>query len=166
MMFKIDPRIPEDGDSIFSVSQWLPTPLEKTFEFFSDARNLEQITPPFLSFRIVTPTPIEMRPGALIDYQLKLRGFPIQWRTEITEWEPQKGFTDVQLKGPYRKWVHRHDFREENGGTRVEDTIHYRVPGGPIINSLIVRPDLDKVFRYRQQMISQLLVAPQDELPS
>jgi len=159
MMFKIDPRIPEDGDSVFTVSQWVSTPLEKTFEFFSDARNLEQITPPFLSFRIITPTPIEMRPGALIDYQLKLRGFPIQWRTEITEWELLKGFTDVQLKGPYRKWVHRHDFHEEKGGTRVEDTIHYRVPGGYLIDQMIVRPDLDKVFGFRQRKISQLLVS-------
>ena len=97
------PRTPKDTDLIFTASQWLPTPLEETFAFFAEARNLERITPPFLSFRIVTPGLIEMYPGALIDYQLRVRGFPIGWQTEITAWDPPNGFTDVQLRGPYQK---------------------------------------------------------------
>ncbi len=161
MRFKIDHRKPEEGDSIITFSQWVPTPLDETFLFFSDARNLERITPPFLKFKILTPNPIDMRVGALIDYKLSLRGFPIRWRTEITEWNPQHGFTDIQLHGPYRKWVHNHEFSSERGGTRVEDTIHYLVPGGSIINRLIVRPDLYKVFAYRRDLISQILAADQ-----
>ncbi|MCY4234292.1 MAG: SRPBCC family protein [Bacteroidetes bacterium] len=163
--FKFDQRKPEDGDSIITFSQWVPTPLNETFLFFSNAQNLERITPPFLKFRILTPSPIEMRVGALIDYQLKLRGFPIKWRTEITEWEPQKGFTDIQIRGPYQKWVHRHQFAADNGGTLVTDTIHYLVPGGSLVNRLFVKPDLDKVFGYRREIIAQLLGPPQPNSP-
>ena len=149
MTSKIKLRESEDGDSVFSVNQWVPTPLETTFAFFSDARNLERITPPFLQFLITTPTPIEMQPGTLIDYKLKVRGVSIRWRTEITAWDPPHGFTDVQLRGPYRKWVHRHDFKAQDGGTYVEDTIHYRVPGGSLVDRLIVRPDIAKIFAHR-----------------
>ena len=104
---KAKPRTPKDTDLIFTTSQWLPTPLEETFAFFAEARNLERITPAFLSFRVVTPGHIEMHPGALIDYQLRVRGFPVSWQTEITDWDPPNGFTDVQLRGPYQKWIHR-----------------------------------------------------------
>ena len=157
MKSKIDIRAPQKGDSVFSTDKWLSVPLETTFEFFSDARNLEEITPPFLKFRIVTPAPIEMEPGALIDYQLKLRGIPLRWRTEIVDWDPPRGFTDVQLRGPYRKWVHRHDFKEENGGTLVSDTVHYRVPGGSLADRMFVRKDLIRIFAYRHTKIEVLL---------
>jgi len=167
MISKIDPRIPEEGDSVISITQWVSTPLKTTFAFFSDARNLERITPPFLNFRIITPTPIEMYAGTLIDYRLRLRGFPIRWRTEISVWDPPHGFTDIQLRGPYLKWVHRHDFSAENGGTRLTDTIHYRAPGGSLIDRLIVKPDLKKVFRYRYDRIEQILLRSHgDSIPA
>lgn len=98
-----------------------------------------------------------MRVGTLIDYRLQLRGIPVRWRTEITAWDPSRSFTDVQLRGPYRKWVHRHDFVEENGGTRVDDTVIYAVPGGALVDRLIVRPDLDRIFGYRRKAIRALL---------
>ena len=147
----------QDGDFVFSTSQWVPTSPDDTFAFFADARNLERITPPFLRFRIITPTPIQMRAGTVIDYRLRLRAFPIRWRTEITAWDPPRSFTDVQLRGPYRKWVHRHDFRAENGGTRLDDTVTYAVPGGPLVDLWIVRPELDRIFEYRRRVIVQLL---------
>lgn len=147
----------QDGDFVFSTSQWVPTPVGEVFAFFADAMNLERITPTFLRFRIVTPTPIQMRAGAVIDYRLRLRAFPIRWRTEITAWDPPRSFTDVQLRGPYRKWVHRHDFRAENGGTRLDDTVIYAVPGGPLVDRWIVRPELDRIFEYRRRVIGQLL---------
>ena len=145
------------GDRVLATSQWVPTPPYKTFAFFADAWNLEQITPPILRFRIITPAPIAMRMGTLIDYRLRLRGISVRWRTEITAWDPPRGFTDVQLRGPYRKWVHRHDFVEEDGGTRVNDTVTYAVPGGSLVDRLIVRPDLDRIFRYRCRGIRELL---------
>ena len=138
----------------------MPTPLDETFAFFADPWNLERITPPLLGFRIVTPAPTWMGAGTLIDYRLRLRGTPVRWRTEITAWDPPRGFTDVQLRGPYRKWVHRHDFVEEDGGTRVDDTITYAVPGGALVDRLIVRPDLDRIFGYRRKAIRILLGEP------
>ena len=152
-------RIPKDTDLIFTTSQWLSTPLEETFAFFAEARNLERITPPFLSFRVVTPEPIEMYPGALIDYRLRIRGFPVIWQTEITAWDPPNGFTDVQLRGPYQKWVHCHDFRSENGGTRVEDTVNYLVPGGALIDRLMIKPELRRIFEYRHAKIEGLFLS-------
>ena len=148
------------SDRVFAASQWVPTPLDETFAFFAEARNLERITPPFLRFRIVTPAPIPMRVGTLIDYRLRLRGIPVRWRTEITAWDPPRSFTDMQVRGPYRKWVHRHDLVEENGGTRVDDTVTYAVPGGALVDRLIVRPDLDRIFGYRRSAIRELLGGP------
>ncbi len=158
-----DPTV-RRGDRVLQTSQWVPLPLERTFAFFADARNLERITPPFLHFRIVTPHPIVMERGRLIDYRLRLRRLPIRWRTEITAWNPPHHFTDVQLRGPYRKWVHRHDFSAENGGTRVLDRVTYAVPGGPLINRFVVRSELDRIFAYRRQQIERLLAedAPPD----
>lgn len=98
-----------------------------------------------------------MRVGTLIDYRLRLRGIPVRWRTESTAWDPLRSFTDVQLRRPYRKWAHRHDFVEENGGTRVEDTVTYAVSGGALVDRLILRPDLDPIFGYRRSAIRELL---------
>jgi len=96
--------------------QWLPRPREEVFRFFSDARNLQHITPAFLHFHVLTPNPIEMRRGALIDYRLKLRGVPLRWRSEITSWEPPQRFSDIQVRGPYAEWVHTHAFEERTVG--------------------------------------------------
>ena len=156
-----NPRQPAP-DRVFAASQWVPTSLEETFAFFADAWNLERITPPILRFRIITPAPITMRVGTLIDYRLRLRGIPVRWRTEITAWDPPRSFTDVQLRGPYRKWVHRHDFIEEDGGTRVDDTVTYAVPAGALVDRLIVRPDLDRIFEYRRSAIRELLGGSRD----
>ena len=161
MANKVESHNLETRECIFRTSQWIPTSLESTFTFFADARNLERITPPFLKFCILTPTPIEMYSGTLIDYQLRLRGIPIRWRTKITEWDPPYSFTDIQLHGPYRKWVHQHSFYAESGGTRVSDKIHYIVPCGTIIDRLLVKPDLRKVFAYRHMRIKELLVSTQ-----
>ena len=145
------------SDRVLATSQWVPTSLAETFAFFADAWNLERITPPLLRFRIVTPAPIPMRVGTLIEYRLRLRGIPIRWRTEIAAWDPPRSFTDVQLCGPYRKWVHRHDFTEEDGGTRVDDTVTYAALGGALVDRLIVRPDLKRIFGYRRRVIREVL---------
>ncbi|MFO0863777.1 MAG: SRPBCC family protein [Gemmataceae bacterium] len=142
------------------VEMWLPLPIGQVFDFFSDARNLDAITPPWLHFRILTSLPIEMKPGALIDYQLRVRGLPIRWRTEITHWDPPHRFVDRQLKGPYRQWIHEHSFEEVDGGTLIRDKVDYAVPGWflePIIHALFVGPDVRKIFSYRQEKIRELL---------
>jgi ligand-binding SRPBCC domain-containing protein len=138
----------------------IPKPRPEVFDFFSRASNLERITPPFLRFRIKTPEPIEMRRGALIDYNLRIHGVPALWRTLIAEWEPPYQFVDMQLKGPYKLWHHTHTFSEENGGTRMVDEVRYEVPLGPlgdIVHRFFVRKDVENIFRFRNSQIASLL---------
>lgn len=149
----------EDRASTWELSTGVvvPIPQAEAFAFFADARNLESITPPWLRFRIVTPAPIKMREGALIDYRLKISGFPLKWRTEITAWEPPLRFVDTQVRGPYRQWVHEHTFSPVADGTRVEDRVTYRVPGGWLTNTLYVKRALRRIFQYRRDRLLELL---------
>ena len=142
-----------------TMSQWLNRPRAELFEFFADAENLEKITPSQLGFKVITPSPITMAPGTLIDYKLKVRSVPIRWRTLIATWDPPNTFTDEQLKGPYKRWHHTHTFTEENGGTRCHDLVEYAPPGGPLaplINKLVVQKDVEKIFAYRAKMLEEL----------
>lgn len=132
---------------------WLPQPRDLVFTFFADARNLEAITPPLLHFEIVTPSPIFMRVGARIDYRLRLHGIPLRWQSEITAWDPPLRFVDEQRRGPYRQWIHTHEFEERDGGTLCRDHVVYAVPGGRIINWLLVRRDVERIFTYRQTVL-------------
>jgi ligand-binding SRPBCC domain-containing protein len=136
---------------------WVPRPRAEVFEFFSQAPNLERITPPFLNFHVLTPEPIEMKEGALIEYKLRVRGVPIRWLTEITRWNPPYEFADVQLRGPYKRWDHTHRFLAENGGTRMIDEVLYELPWGilgDVAHALIVRRDVEGIFRYRNEVIA------------
>ena len=135
----------------------LPTPIDETFEFFADAHNLERLTPPLLRFEVLTPSPIEMKVGALIDYRLWVRGVPLRWQSEITAWEPPYRFVDEQRKGPYSLWVHEHTFQAVDDGTVAEDHLRYAVPGGTLINRLFVSGDVRKIFEYRSRRLLQIL---------
>ncbi len=138
----------------------IPSAIGAVFEFFADARNLEAITPPWLNFKILTPMPVEMREGVLIDYRIRLRGVPIRWRTRIAAWEPPVRFVDEQLRGPYRLWEHEHRFEPTEGGTRVIDVVRYAVPGwvlSPLVHRSLVRPDLERIFEYRRRRMVELL---------
>lgn len=135
-------------------TQILDHPIEDVFPFFADAHNLEEITPSLLNFEVLTPKPIEMRKGLILDYRLKVRGIPIRWRTEIPEWDPPHKFVDNQVRGPYRLWHHTHTFETIDGGTRTlcTDVVRYRPRGwllAPIVNKLFVQRDVEKIFRYR-----------------
>lgn len=143
----------------FHSKLWLPHPREEVFAFFADARNLETLTPAWLRFEILTPPPIAMRPGALIDYRLRVHGFPIRWRTEITEWKPPHRFVDQQLRGPYTRWHHTHTFIEREGGTDCLDEVAYRPWGGSLINGLFVRRDVAKIFAFRRERLQRLFPA-------
>lgn len=135
--------------------QWIHRPLSEVFEFFSQAKNLEWLTPDFLNFKILTPEPIEMRQGLLIDYRLRLYGIPFRWQSKISTWDPPHCFVDEQVKGPYRYWHHMHAFKEEKGGTRIIDDVRYRIWGGNWINRLFVRPDVERIFNYRKQRLTE-----------
>ena len=145
------------------IEQWLPRPRHEVFDFFSDAHNLEVLTPAWLHFRILTPYPIPMQSGTQIEYRLRWRGVPLFWRTEISVWEPPHRFVDRQIKGPYRQWVHEHTFAERDGGTLMRDRIDYAVPGWlvePIVARLIVTPDVERIFAHRRQKMQELLGSP------
>ena len=134
----------------------VPRPRPAVFAFFADAGNLQRITPPQLDFRIVTPQPIAMQPGARIDYRLQLFGVPFGWRTEITAWEPPCRFVDLQRAGPYRLWEHTHHFAETAAGTRIDDVVRYQLPLAPLgeLAHLVVRWQLNYIFRYRQHAVA------------
>ena len=143
--------------------QWLPRPVDEVFTFFSDARNLESITPGWLGFRIVTPAPIAMRAGAEIDYELSWRWFRLRWKTVIARWDPPGSFVDVQARGPYRLWEHTHTFRGENGGTRLSDSVRYELPlgmPGRLAHWIEVRRDLERIFDYRKAAIGRVFGEP------
>ncbi len=134
----------------------LPRSRESVFPFFADAANLETITPPWLRFRILTPHPIEMRRGALIEYRLHLYGIPMRWLTEITAWEPPCRFVDEQRRGPYRKWIHEHTFTERDRGCEVIDFVKYAVPGGALIDRLFVGRSVRQIFDYRTRKLAEI----------
>jgi hypothetical protein len=138
--------------------QRLPVPAERAFAFFSDARNLEAITPPWLRFSVLTPGTIEMRPGALIDYRLRLHGMPLTWRTRIAVWEPPHRFVDVQLRGPYALWEHTHTFEPaRDDAVVIRDRVRYALPLGwlgDVARRVFVQRDLDRIFDHRMRAIA------------
>jgi ligand-binding SRPBCC domain-containing protein len=139
-------------------TQEVPVGLAEAFEFFSDPQNLAEITPPWLHFRILE-APERARPGALIRYRLRIKGVPVRWLTEITAWRPPHTFTDVQLSGPYRVWEHTHRLTPVDGGTELYDHVRYRVPGGTLVERVMVRPLLDEIFDFRRARIAELFGA-------
>ena len=150
--------------------QIIPRSRSETFAFFSDAFNLERITPSFLRFRIVTPAPIKMEARAVIEYRLALFGAPIYWRTVIESWAPKESFVDSQTKGPYALWRHTHTFEEKGARltllTLMRDLVEYSIPYGPlgrIANALFVERWLKKIFDYRAEMIARLMEAEDKE---
>jgi ligand-binding SRPBCC domain-containing protein len=140
-------------------TQVVPVPVEDAFAFFTEARNLEAITPAWLEFRIVR-TPERLEAGSLIHYRLQLLGMPIRWLTEIHDWRPPRSFSDRQLVGPYPLWEHTHRFTKVPSGTEVYDHVRYRLPGGPlapVVHRVAVGPWLHGIFAFRARRLEELL---------
>lgn len=141
-------------------SQRVEMPVERAFDFYADTHNLEPMTPPWLHFRLTTPGPVKMQPGALLDYRLRLHGVPVRWTTRIETWEPAVGFLDTQVKGPYSLWEHTHRFeRDGDGATVIYDRVRYALPLGPLgalAHRLFVRRDLERIFDYRRKAFERL----------
>lgn len=145
---------------------WLPCALDEVFEFFSNAGNLQELTPPWVQFQILTPLPIAMHAGQLIDYKIRIHGIPIRWRTEITHWEPGVRFVDVQRRGPYRLWEHEHRFQAERDGTLMTDHVRYAVYGGALIHTLFVKRDVERIFAYRSDRMKALFGSAESREPA
>jgi ligand-binding SRPBCC domain-containing protein len=146
-------------------SQFVARPVGEAFDFFADAFNLEAITPPWLRFRILTPRPIEMSEGALIDYRLSLHGVPCRWHTRIDTWMPGRRFADRQISGPFSVWEHTHTFESGHGGTLIRDLVVYRMPLGPlgeIARRALIGGDLERIFDYRRDAIARLMGSPEE----
>jgi ligand-binding SRPBCC domain-containing protein len=132
------------------------TDLDTTFAFFSNALNLERLTPPWINFRIRTPLPIAMRQGTIIDYRIVLHGLALPWRTRIDVWEPGARFVDRQIAGPYHWWRHEHRFERAGDGTRVIDEVEF-LPRAAMLTSRMVSRDVDRIFDFRQRSLAMLL---------
>lgn len=145
--------------------QWIPRPIDEVFAFFADARNLEEITPPWLGFRILAIGSGHVSEGVEIRYRLRMHGIPIYWKTEIRQWQPPYRFVDVQRSGPYRLWHHTHRFEAHEGKTRMVDVVRYRLPFGllgRVVHRLRVRGDLRRIFGYRRQRIQELFAGTEN----
>ena len=135
--------------------------IDNVFDFFSKPENLKIITPEKLSFNILTPAPIDMNKGTVIDYTIRLFGIPVHWRTLITKYNPPYEFVDEQIKGPYNFWHHTHKFKKVDGGVEISDRVIYSIPMG-IIGSVLhfiwIKRDLEKIFLHRKEVIENILV--------
>jgi len=134
------------------LEQWVPRPIHEVFGFFSDAKNLELLTPPHLKFKVLNSSTDSLQAGTLIDYKLQLHGIPFRWQSLIGEWNPSTHFSDTQMRGPYKKWHHTHTFIEQDGGTLIRDHALYRLPFGVLgdtVSYYFVKKDLEKIFSYR-----------------
>jgi ligand-binding SRPBCC domain-containing protein len=150
---------------VLRTSTSLPLPREQVFPFFADSANLERITPPELRFRILSPQPISMQEGTLIDYKLSLFRVPLHWQARISYWQPPIGFVDEQLHGPYRFWRHTHWFHDGGEATIIEDVVRYRLPLAPFSDIFhpLVRLQLKRIFRFRQSAVRSCLPVRADD---
>jgi len=148
------------AEQVLERTQRIELPIEATFDLFGDAFNLERITPPWLGFRVVTPRPIEMGQGTLLEYRLRLHGVPVRWKTRIAVWEPPFRFVDEQISGPYALWHHTHTFEVDGEATLITDRVRYRIGFGPLgalALALFVRRDVERIFDYRREAMPELI---------
>jgi ligand-binding SRPBCC domain-containing protein len=143
----------------FKAEQWIPLPPDKLFLFFSDEKNLERLTPPWLHFHVIGKSTPAMQTGTLIDYRLRIRSIPVRWQSRIDEWTPPARFVDEQTRGPYSLWHHTHSFEPKDGGTLATDHVRYRVPGwllGRLLILPMVKRDIQTIFNYRRTKIDEM----------
>lgn len=139
--------------------QRIPLPPDRVFAFFADPTNLERITPPFMHFQVLRASTPTIQEGTLIDYKLRVHGFPMRWRSRIECWKPGREFVDVQLRGPYRLWHHTHQFEPLDGGTLIRDRVRYRLPLGALgdlVAGTMVRKDVETIFAFREKAIREI----------
>jgi ligand-binding SRPBCC domain-containing protein len=148
------------ADHVLESRVWLARPRPEVFAFFADPSNLAHLTPPALKLRLLTPTPARLAAGAVLDFRLSWHGLPLSWRAYIREYDPPYRFVDVQVRGPWARWEHRHQFLDEGGGTWVEDRVTYRLPLGPLgraLHAVLVHRQLRALWAYRNARLGELV---------
>jgi ligand-binding SRPBCC domain-containing protein len=148
-----------DKTYTLAFTQQVTRPLAEVFNFFSRAENLEELTPPWLNFKILKAEPQPVQQGTVIHYSLRLHGIPLRWTSEIVEWEPPHRFVDLQLRGPYKLWRHEHRFEARDGGTLISDTINLSLPFGflgQIAYKVKVQSDVQEIFSFREGKIRSI----------
>jgi ligand-binding SRPBCC domain-containing protein len=151
------------ADHVLEARVWLARPRPDVFAFFADPRNLSRVTPPAVHLRLLTPA-TALAAGAVLDFRLRWLGVPLRWRTYVREYDPPHRFVDVQVRGPWARWEHRHLFLEEGGGTWVEDRVTYRLPLGALgrlAHAALVHRQLRASWAYRQARLGELLTRPE-----
>ena len=146
------------ADHVLDARVWVGRPRSEVFAFFADPANLARLTPPSYRLRLVRP--VVMTTGAVLDYELRWLGVPMRWRAFVREYDPPYRFLDVQLRGPYTRWEHRHRFLEEDGGTVIEDRVVYRLPLGGVgraAHAALVGRQLRAAWDYRTRQLAALL---------
>jgi len=144
---------------VLESEQWVPRPIDEVFAFFSHASNLETLTPAFLGFHVTGMSTPALGEGTLIEYKLKVHGFPMRWTTRIEEWKPGVRFVDNQLRGPYALWHHTHTFEAKDGGTLMGDRVRFRLPLGKLgdfFGAWLVKRDVSAIFEFRRVTIERL----------
>jgi ligand-binding SRPBCC domain-containing protein len=145
------------ADHVLEARVWLARPRPEVFAFFADPRNLGRVTPPRMGLRLRTDV-TRLAAGVVLDFGARWLGVPLRWRTYIREYDPPYRFVDVQVRGPWARWEHRHMFREEGGGTWVEDRVTYRLPFGPLgrlAHAAVVEGQLRRAWAYRQARLEE-----------
>jgi ligand-binding SRPBCC domain-containing protein len=141
-------------------TQLIPLEMPRVFSFFEDPRNLAQITPPWLNFRVEQMSESRVRPGTTIKYIIRWYGLPMKWTSLIDRYEQGVCFADRMLQGPYRSWYHMHTFESVSGGVEMNDRVEYEMPLGMLGNiahAALVKRQLRAIFDYRTRRILQLL---------
>lgn len=154
--------------TLFEHVQRVPAPLPDVFAFFSHAENLGRLTPAWSGFEQLTPGPVDMREGAIIDYRIRTAGVPMTWRARIKVWDPPHRFVDEQLRGPFAAWEHTHRFVAIPGGVLIVDRVRYALPLGPLghaADRLVVRRMLQAMFDHRSRVLADLFGAWPAPLP-
>ena len=144
-----------------SSTQFLPIDRHQAWEFFSSPKNLALITPRRLNFKILSISGgDQMHEGQIIKYKVSVLPFiRMYWETEITEVKELQSFTDIQRKGPYSYWAHKHSFADVEGGVEMTDELQYSIPlgiAGRMANSLFVAREVRSIFDYRFHVLKDL----------
>jgi ligand-binding SRPBCC domain-containing protein len=144
---------------------WVAERRERVFAFFADAANLQELTPPWLHFRILSASTAPVREGLEIRYWIRLRGIPLRWVSRIQTFDPPRAFVDVQVSGPYRRWIHTHRFFEDRGGTQLVDEVEFDMPFAWLVGGFVAR-DLRRIFTYRHEALLRRFDQPKPWPPA